>query len=585
MDVTMIVDTLWVVLAAVLVFFMNLGFAAVESGFNRSKNAVNILSKNFIVFAVSSLGFMLLGWGLMFGGDNPLVGTEKLFILGGSGLDYYKDTLTSNVPFWGKFFFQLVFCGTAATIVSGAVAERVKYISFIIFSFVLTLVIYPIVGHWVWGGGWLASLGFLDFAGDTVVHSVGGWAALAGAILLGPRHGKYDKDGKPKAIPGHNMSLAVIGLFVLWLGWFGFNPGSTMSFQNPSDVVHIIVTTNTAAIAAVLTATATSWIFIGKPDLGMTINGCLAGLVGITGSCAFVSVASSLIIGAIAGVIVVFAVLFFDRIKVDDPVGATSVHLVCGIFGTICVGLFAQEGVTSLSTVNGLFFGGGLSLLGVELLGIIAVGLFTFVSSSVVWYLIKKAIGIRVSLEEEIQGLDIGEHGNSAYPDFAIVAPIMASGNGIGDMVMATSPVAAAETASGKVSPDAAIPVINKSRPGAKITKVTIITNQDKFTQLQTSLDKIGITGLTVTNVLGYGMQKGHTEYYRGVPVKTRLLPKVQVDIVVCKIPVETVVDTVKNALYTGNMGDGKIFIYDVENVIKIRTGEEGYDALQDEEE
>jgi len=585
MNTTMIVDTLWVVFAAILVFFMNLGFAAVESGFNRSKNAVNILSKNFIVFAVSSLGFMLLGWGLMFGGDNPVVGTQQLFILGGSGLEFYKDTLTSSVPFWGKFFFQLVFCGTAATIVSGAVAERVKYFSFIVFSFVLTLIIYPIVGHWIWGGGWLANLGFLDFAGDTVVHSVGGWAALAGAILLGPRHGKYDRNGKPKAIPGHSMSLAVIGLFILWLGWFGFNPGSTMSFQNPGDVVHIIVTTNTAAIAAVLTATATSWLFIGKPDLGMTINGCLAGLVGITGSCAYVSVTSSLVIGAIAGVIVVFSVLFFDRVKVDDPVGATSVHLVCGVFGTLSVGLFAQEGVTSLSTVNGLFFGGGLSLLGAEILGIIAVGAFVFASSSLVWYILKKTIGIRVSLEEEIQGLDIGEHGNSAYPDFAIVAPIIAAGAGNGDKVIAVSPVEAPKPVSSPVPPEVAIPVVNKARPGVKMTKVTIITNQDKFTQLQTALDKIGITGLTVTNVLGYGMQKGHTEYYRGVPVKTRLLPKVQIDIVVCKIPVDTVVETVKKSLYTGNMGDGKIFIYDVENVIKIRTGEEGYDALQDEEE
>jgi len=580
----MIVDTLWVVLAAVLVFFMNLGFGAVESGFARSKNTVNILSKNFIVFAVSSLGFMLLGWGLMFGGDNPIVGTKELFILGNSNLDFYKDTLTSDVPFWGKFFFQLVFCGTAATIVSGAVAERVKYISFIVFSFVLTLIIYPIVGHWIWGGGWLANLGFLDFAGDTVVHSVGGWAALAGAIILGPRYGKYDKDGKPKAIPGHSMSLAFIGLFILWLGWFGFNPGSTMSFQNPGDVVHIVVTTNTAAIAAVLTATATSWIFIGKPDLGMTINGCLAGLVGITGSCAYVSVGSSLIIGAIAGVIVVFAVLFFDRIKVDDPVGATSVHLVCGVFGTLCVGLFAQEGVTSLSTVNGLFFGGGFSLLGAEILGIIAVGIFTFASSSLVWFLLKETIGIRVSLEEEIQGLDIGEHGNSAYPDFAIVAPIMATGNGTTDKAAAISIVETLEPSSGTVTPKVAIPVVNKARPGAKMTKVTIITNQEKFAGLQSALDKIGITGLTVTNVLGYGMQKGHTEYYRGVPVKTRLLPKVQVDIVVCKIPTQVLVDTVKKALYTGNMGDGKIFIYDVENVIRISTGEEGYDALQDKE-
>jgi len=586
MDMTMLVDTLWVLLAAVLVFFMNLGFAAVESGMARSKNTVNILSKNFIVFAVSSLGFMLLGWGLMFGGDNPIVGTENLFILGNTNLDFYKDTLTSNVPLWGKFFFQLVFCGTAATIVSGAVAERVKYISFIVFSFALTLVIYPIVGHWVWGGGWLGQMGFLDFAGDTVVHSVGGWAALAGAILLGPRHGKYDKDGKPRAIPGHNMSLAVIGLFVLWLGWFGFNPGSTMSFRNPADVMHILMTTNTAAIAAVLTATATSWIFIGKPDLGMTINGCLAGLVGITGGCAYVSVTSSLIIGAIAGVIVVFAVMFFDRIKVDDPVGATSVHLVCGVFGTVSVGLFAKEGVTSFSEVNGLFYGGGFSLLGKQILGVIAVGAFVFISSALVWLIIKATLGIRVSLEEEIQGLDIGEHGNSAYPDFALVAPIMAAEGGAQAEVIYPAPVPAAAEANAaeKVSPDEAIPVVNRARKGAKMTKVTVITNQDKFTSLQTELDKIGITGLTVTNVLGYGMQKGQAEYYRGAPVKTRLLPKVQVDIVVCKIPTQTVVDTVKKALYTGNMGDGKIFIYDVENVIKIRTGEEGYDALQDEE-
>lgn len=584
MNITMIVDTLWVLLAAVLVFFMNLGFAAVESGFARSKNTVNILSKNFIVFAVSSLGFMLLGWGLMFGGDNPIVGTKNLFILGNANLDFYADTLTSNVPFWGKFFFQLVFCGTAATIVSGAVAERIKYISFIVFSFVLTIVIYPIIGHWIWGGGWLANLGFLDFAGDSVVHSVGGWAALAGALILEPRHGKYDKKGKPQAIPGHNMSLAVIGLFVLWLGWFGFNPGSTMSFQNPSDVVHILVTTNTAAIAAVLTATATSWIFIGKPDLGMTINGCLAGLVGITGSCAYVSVTSSIIIGAIAGVIVVFSVLFFDRVKVDDPVGATSVHLVCGVFGTLCVGLFAQEGVTSLSTVNGLFYGGGLSLLGVEIIGILAVGAFVFVSSALVWFLLKKTIGIRVSLKEEIAGLDIGEHGNSAYPDFAIVEPMISPENDNGESPE-VSPAAKKKPETGAISPDVAIPVVNKARSGAKMTKITIITNQDKFTQLQSALDNIGITGLTVTNVLGYGMQKGHGEYYRGLPVKTRLLPKVQVDIVVCKIPTETVVETVKKALYTGNMGDGKIFIYDVENVIKIRTGEEGYDALQDEED
>ena len=570
-----LIDTLWVFLAAILVFFMNLGFASVEAGFARSKNTVNILSKNFIVFAVSSLGFLLLGWGLMFGGDNPFIGTEHLFILGSQDLSFYDNTLTSSVPFWGKFFFQLVFCGTAATIVSGSVAERVKYITFILFSFVLTLVIYPIVGHWVWGGGWLADLGFRDFAGDAVVHSLGGWSALAGAMLLGPRIGKYGKDGKPRAIPGHSMSLAVIGLFVLWLGWFGFNPGSTMSFQNPSDVVHILMTTNTAAIAAVVTSTATSWILLKKPDLGMTVNGCLAGLVGITGSCAYVSVESSLLIGALSGILVVFAVQFFDRVHIDDPVGATAVHLCCGVFGTICVGLFSQAGVTSLSTVDGLFFGGGFGPLGVQLLGVVVIGAFSFLSSGLVWLVLKKTIGIRVSPEEEIQGLDIGEHGNVAYPDFALAAETVESG-------FSPAPISAAP-ASQAVPVEKAVPVEHLETPGAKITKVTILTNPNKFSALQEALDGLGITGITVTNVFGYGVQHGHTVFFRGNPVESRLLPKVKIDIVFCKVPVETLLATVQKTLYTGNIGDGKVFLFDVEDVLKIRTGERGYDALQDE--
>lgn len=578
METFSLIDTLWVFLAAILVFFMNLGFASVEAGFARAKNTVNILSKNFIVFAVSSLGFLLLGWGLMFGGDNPIIGTSHLFILGDSDLSFYDETLTSSVPFWGKVFFQLVFCGTAATIVSGAVAERIKYISFILFSFVLTLVIYPIVGHWVWGGGWLADLGFMDFAGDTVVHSLGGWAALAGAMILGPRIGKYGSDGKPRAIPGHNMSLAVIGLFVLWLGWFGFNPGSTMSFQNPSDIVHILMTTNTSAIVAVLTSTIASWILIGKPDLGMTINGCLAGLVGITGGCAYVSVGASILIGAVSGVLVVVLVKFFDRIKIDDPVGATSVHLGCGVFGTICVGLFAKEGVTSLSSVNGLFYGGGFHLLGVQLLGILAVGAFTFGSSALVWLVLKKTCGIRVSPEEEIEGLDIGEHGNVAYPDFAPVTAMSTSA--LEGTVTSKVTVPAVET----VSAEEAVPVVHESRKidGVKMTKVTIITNQSRFTQLQDALEKLGVTGITITNVFGHGMQKGHQTYFRGAPVETRLLPKVKIDVVISKIPTEVLVDTVQKVLYTGNIGDGKIFVYDVEDVIKVSTNEHGYDALQD---
>ena len=573
----MIVDTLWVFLAAVLVFFMNLGFASLEAGMARSKNTVNILSKNFIVFAVSSLGFMLLGWGLMFGGDNPFLGTQHLFILGESDLSFYDDTLTSNVPFWGKFFFQLVFCGTAATIVSGAVAERIKYIAFIVFSFVLTLVIYPIVGHWIWGGGWLADLGFLDFAGDSAVHSVGGWAALAGAMILGPRIGKYGRDGKPRAIPGHNMSLAVIGLFVLWLGWFGFNPGSTMSFQNPADVMHILMTTNTSAIAAVLTATAASWLLLGKPDLGMTINGCLAGLVAITGGCAYISIGNSLLIGAVAGVLVVFAVLFFDRVKVDDPVGATSVHLCCGVFGTLCIGLFAQEGVTTLSTKNGLFYGGGARLLGTQLLGIAAVGAFVFAASLVLWWVLKKTMGIRVTREEEIAGLDIGEHGNHAYPDFVpAVESIDYSAEGAEPEPVGAVPVAEA------VPVKEAAPAGERGTP--KITKVEIICKESRLEALKAAMTSIGITGMTVSHVLGYGIQQGKPEYYRGAPVEANLLPKVQVDIVVSKVPVPTVVATAKKVLHTGHIGDGKIFVYDVENVVKVRTGEEGYDALQDVE-
>lgn len=581
-----LVDTLWVFLCAILVFFMNLGFATVEAGFARSKNTVNILSKNFIVFAVSSLGFMLLGWGLMFGGDNPILGTENLWILGGTDLSVYDDTLTSSVPFWGKFFFQLVFCGTAATIVSGAVAERVKYISFIIFSFVLTLLIYPIVGHWIWGGGWLADLGFQDFAGDTAVHSVGGWAALAGAMLLGPRIGKYDKNKRPRAIPGHSMSLAVIGLFVLWLGWFGFNPGSTMSFQNPSDVMHILMTTNSSAIAAVMTSTITAWIFIGKPDLGMTINGCLAGLVGVTASCAYVTVGASLLIGVIAGIIVVFAVMFFDRIGIDDPVGATSVHLCCGVFGTICVGLFAKEGVTSLSTKNGLFYGGGFGLLGVQLLGIVAVGAFVFAASMLVWFVLKKTVGIRVPAEEEIAGLDIGEHGNRAYPDFA---PAVDS---VDYSAVDTLAVAAPATAEATATVEEAVPVAHETvkkvvehADGApKFTKIEIICKESRFEALKNAMSGLGITGMTVTHVLGCGQQKGKPEYYRGAEVEATLLPKIQLDIVVSKVPVRTVIETAKKVLYTGHIGDGKIFVYDVENVVKVRTGEEGYAALQDVE-
>lgn len=427
METKVIVDTMWVLITAMLVFFMNLGFAAVESGFARAKNCVNIMSKNFVVFGISSLGFLIIGWGLMFGDGTSLLGLKGLFFASGAdnspatGDAYqgvYSAIAWTGVPLWAKFFFQLVFCGTAATIVSGAVAERIKYISFIFFSFVMAMFIYPIVGHWVWGGGWLAKMGMFDFAGSTVVHSVGGWAALAGVIMLGPRIGKYD-NGHIKAIPGHNLALATLGTFVLWFGWFGFNPGSTMA-ADPNAISHVAVTTNTAAAAAIMSATILSWLLLGKPDLGMTLNGCLAGLVAITAPCAFVSVASSLIIGLIAGVLVVLAVMMFDRLRLDDPVGALSVHLVNGIFGTICVGLFAQDKITGTATGNGLFFGGGITLLKSQLTAVITVGLFVFATAITAWAVLKAVLGIRVSREEELRGLDIGEHGNEAYAGFQV---------------------------------------------------------------------------------------------------------------------------------------------------------------------
>ncbi len=425
MESKVIMDTIWVLFTAMLVFFMNLGFAMVESGFAQSKNAVNILSKNFIVFAVSSLAFWVIGWGLMFGDGNSFIGLHGIFSLGGAdnspatGDSYsgvYSAISWTSVPLLAKFFFQLVFAGTAATIVSGAVAERIKYISFIVFSFILVAIMYPTTGHWIWGGGWLADLGFFDFAGSTVVHSVGGWAALAGVIILGPRIGKF-KDGKIFPIPGHNMSSATLGALVLWLGWFGFNPGSTMA-ADPTSIARICITTNSAAIAGILTSTATAWLVLGKPDLSMTINGCLAGLVAITAGCAYVSVGSSLIIGAVAGVLVVFAVIGFDRIRVDDPVGALAVHLVNGIFGTLAVGLFAESSLMPGTTGNGLLLGGGFSLLYHQLIGVLVVGAFTFGVSFVIWVALKKSMGIRVSEAEEIEGLDLGEHGIEAYPNF-----------------------------------------------------------------------------------------------------------------------------------------------------------------------
>lgn len=419
-------DTMWVLLTATLVFFMNLGFAMLESGLCRAKNCVNILAKNFVVFAVSSIAFLVLGWGLMFGDGNGFIGTHGLFFLRGADNSpaswesyngVYSALSWAGVPLFAKFFFQLVFAGTAATIVSGAVAERIRFSSFVVFSFVIISIIYPITGHWIWGGGWLSLVGFHDFAGSTVVHTVGGWAALAGALVLGPRVGKF-VDGKVHPIPGHNMTTATIGAFVLWFGWFGFNPGSTLA-ADARAIGHIAVITNTSAAAASLSALVTATILMGKPDLSMILNGCLAGLVASTASCAWISIESALLIGLIAGMLVVSSVLFFDRMQIDDPVGALSVHLVNGIWGTIALGLFADPLIAPLPGPEpGLFIGGGINQLWAQLVGVITVGVYTFGVAFAAWTAIKMTMGLRVSEQEEREGLDLGEHGNIAYPDF-----------------------------------------------------------------------------------------------------------------------------------------------------------------------
>jgi len=421
-ETKVVLDTLWVLITAFLVFFMNAGFALLETGLCQAKNAVNILAKNFIVFAVSSIAFWVIGFGLMFGDGTGFLGLGGWFLTGAdnspaTGNSYsgvFSALSWTGVPLAAKFFFQLVFAGTAATIVSGAVAERIKFFSFVVFSFILVALIYPIVGHWAWGGGWLSGLGFVDFAGSTVVHTVGGWAALLGAIILGPRAGKYRNDGKIKPIPGHNMSLATLGTLILWLGWFGFNPGSTMA-ADPLAVSNIALKTNMAAAAGCLTAAIVSYLVLSKPDLSMILNGTLAGLVAVTAGCNAVSMFGSVCIGVIGGILVVYAVLFFDKIRVDDPVGALSVHLINGVFGTAAVGLFDLK--------NGLFYGGGARLLGVQLLGILAVGAFVAAMSGLAWLALKATLGIRVSAEEERDGLDLGEHGMEAYPGFVQIAP------------------------------------------------------------------------------------------------------------------------------------------------------------------
>lgn len=545
-------NVIWVLIAAALVFFMQAGFAMVETGFTRAKNAGNIIMKNLMDFSLGTPIFWLIGFGIMFGGSSALIGGFDPMVKGD-----YSAILPDGVPLMVFLIFQTVFCATAATIVSGAMAERTKFSSYCLYSMIISGVVYPVSGHWIWGGGWLSQLGFHDFAGSTAVHMVGGVSALIGAKILGPRIGKYDKNGNSKAIPGHSLTLGALGVFILWFCWFGFNGGSTVSATGDDVLVamgNIFVTTNMAAAVASVTVMCMTWIRYGKPDVSMTLNGSLAGLVAITAGCDLVSPLGAALIGIISGFVVVYGIEFVDKkLKIDDPVGAVGVHGLCGAAGTLLTGLFATE--------DGLFYGGGISFFVTQLIGVVAVIAWVAVTMTLAFTLIKKFVGLRVSREEEIAGLDIEEHGlESAYADFV---PTMT-------MVSKKCSVPVSE----------AVPVTNISEysktktSDEKLTNVVIITKQSKFDELKQAMNDIGVTGMTVTNVLGCGVQKGCTEYYRGVPMEMNLLPKIKVEIVVSEVPVETVVETAKKAMYTGNIGDGKIFIYNVENAVKVRTGE-----------
>lgn len=565
------VNTIWILWGSALVFFMQAGFAMVETGFTRAKNAGNIIMKNLMDFCIGAPLYWLIGFGIMFGAGNSFFGWIDPLTLG-------EYALPDGISLYAFLIFQTVFCATAATIVSGAMAERTKFSSYCMYSAIISLVIYPVSGHWIWGGGWLAGLGFHDFAGSTAVHMVGGVAAAVGAKILGPRIGKYDKDGKPKAIPGHSLTLGALGVFILWFCWFAFNGASTVSMEGDAPFLasKIFVTTNLAAAVATVTVMLFTWVRYKKPDISMTLNGSLAGLVAITAGCDTVSPLSAAIIGIIAGFAVVLGVEFFDKIvKIDDPVGAIGVHGVCGALGTILVGFFSDGSGTETA---GLLLGGGVSLLVTQIIGVISVIAWVVVTMTIVFTAIKTFHGLRVEPEVEIAGLDVHEHGiSSAYADFMPLPE-----TGLVYHESAPSPI------TGSVPAAKAVPV--EVAPGTaasdtKLTMISIVCKQNKFEELKTALNNIGVTGITVTQVLGCGTQKGSPEFYRGVPVEMTLLPKIQVEVVVSKVPVATVVETARKALYTGHIGDGKIFIYNVENVIRVRTGEEGYDALQDNED
>ena len=565
----------WFLIGAALVFWMQAGFAMVEAGFTRAKNTGNIIMKNLMDFCIGTVVFILIGFGLLMG--------EDLFgFIGKPGFDLF----TAYAEFdFSSFVFNLVFCATTATIVSGAMAERTKFLSYCIYSAVISALIYPIEAHWIWGGGWLAQIGFHDFAGSCAIHMVGGISALIGAKILGPRIGKFQRDKSGKvvkvnAFPGHSIALGALGVFILWLGWYGFNGAAATSMEQLGS---IFLTTTIAPAVATVVCMIFTWIKYGKPDVSMCLNASLAGLVAITAPCDVTDAFGAIIIGAVAGLLVVFGVWLLDHVlHIDDPVGAVAVHCMNGIWGTLAVGLFATDTAPGYSianasgeTLTGAFYGGGFELLGLQFVGFISVAAWTAVTITITFLVIKAIVGLRVDREEEILGLDVTEHGlPSAYAGFAMQPEYIEEGS--------EPIVVSGDTPVAEAIPVKKVPTFDEGTP--KFTKVEIICKESRFEALKTAMMELGITGMTVSHVLGCGVQKGKPEYYRGVQVEANLLPKVQIDIVVSKVPVRSVIETAKKVLYTGHIGDGKIFVYDVENVVKVRTGEEGFDALQDVE-
>ena len=566
---------IWFLIGAALVFWMQAGFAMVETGFTRAKNAGNIIMKNLMDFCIGTVVFIVIGFSL-------LLGEDLLGFIGKPGFDIF--TAYDNFNF-SSFVFNLVFCATTATIVSGAMAERTKFLSYCVYSGVISALVYPIEAHWIWGGGWLAQLGFHDFAGSCCIHMVGGISAIIGAKILGPRIGKFVKDENGKvvkvnAFPGHSIPLGALGVFILWFGWYGFNGAACTTIE---DLGSVFLTTTVSPAIATVTCMVFTWIKYGKPDVSMCLNASLAGLVAITASCDVTDAAGAIVIGIVAGLLVVFGVWLLDyKLHIDDPVGAVAVHMMNGIWGTIAVGLFATSKAPGYAIAiesgaikaEGLFYGGGFTQLGLQLLGFVSVAAWAAVCMVIVFTVIKATIGLRASKEEEIRGLDIMEHGlSSAYAGFEFGGMDFVDGDA--DVI-------------GSESMEASVPALVKTSDagdGKKITKVEILMKQERFERFKKAMNDIGVTGMTVTQVLGCGTQKGAPEYYRGVPMDIQLLPKTQVEMVISSVPVMDVINATRKALYTGHIGDGKIFVYDVEDVVKVRTGESGYDALQGEDD